>query len=143
MMQALCERRLQNGVLFQVLFWKDLFCALSNIAIIIVVQWGIMNRCSCWAGMGSTWVHLPQLREVKTELMYLIRHVAPFIVFAALVFHFGFCAAVVWKYRDAFRVFIQRDDGASNLKWQSQVAAKHETQVRVAEVVDDQNTNAV
>jgi hypothetical protein len=112
-----CECMIKQSVLFWVIFWKDLVCALSNIAIIIVVQWGVMNRCACWSKWGSTWVRLPQLPEVKGELMHFIRHVAPWIVFAALMVHFVLCVAVVWWYLDAIRVFIQRDDGMSNLSW--------------------------
>ena len=118
MLETACENLLKQRTLFWVIFWKDVVCALSNIAIIIVVQWGIMNRCSCWSGWGSTWLHLPQLPEVKAELMGFIRDVAPWIVLAALMFYFIFCAAVIWRYWDAIRVFIQRDDGAPNLRWE-------------------------
>jgi len=112
-----CEKMLKQRVLFWAVFGKDVVCALSTIAIIVVVQWGIMNRCSCWSGWGSTWVHLPQLPEVSAELMHFIKDIAPGIVFAALMFHFLFCVAIVWRYLDAIRVFIQRDDGVSNLAW--------------------------
>ncbi|KAH7084854.1 hypothetical protein BKA63DRAFT_4313 [Paraphoma chrysanthemicola] len=143
LIQGCCERVLHHEVVFQVLFWKDVFCAMSNIGIIVIVQWGIMNRCSCWAGMGSTWVHLPQLPKVKGELMYYIRHVAPFIVFVALMFHFLFCAAVIWKYRDAIRVFIQRDDGVSNMSWRSQVNRKDEKKADAVELDKSHSRNEV
>lgn len=115
--ETACEKMFKQRVLFWIVFGKDLLCALATIAIIIVVQWGIMNRCSCWSGWGSTWVHLPQLPEVKAELMHFIKDVAPGIVFAALMAHFVFCVAIVWWYLGAIRVFIQRDDGESNLAW--------------------------
>lgn len=117
LVECACERLLREKAVFWFVFWKDMFCALSNIAIIMLIQWGIMNSCSCWSGWGSTWVHLPQIPEVKSELMYFIRHVAPWIVFAALMLHFLLCVAVIWWYLDAVRVFIQRDDGESNLGW--------------------------
>ena len=68
---------------------------------------------------GFTGLHLPQLPGVKTELMELIREKAPWIVCMSILFHLLFCAAVGWKYRDAFRVFVQRDDGVSNLSWKT------------------------
>lgn len=110
--------------LFWAIFWKDTLSGLTNIAIVIVVQWGIMNRCSCWSGWGSTGVHLPQMDDVLPQLMYFIRHVAPWIVFGAIMFQATFCATVTWKYRNAFRVFMQRDDGVSNLGWERRSSAK-------------------
>jgi hypothetical protein len=112
-----CEKLAKERMLFLVVFWKDVFFASSNVAIIIVVQWGIMNRCSCWSRWGSTWVHMPQLPEVRTELIHFIRNVAPWIMFAALIVHSLFCAIVMWRYWDAIRVFTQRDDGLSNKSW--------------------------
>ncbi|KAF1849773.1 uncharacterized protein K460DRAFT_360626 [Cucurbitaria berberidis CBS 394.84] len=126
--EIICERYL-NRRLFWVIFWKDTLCALSNIAIIIVVQWGIMNRCSCWSGWGSTGLHLPQMPDVKPELMFFIRHIAPWIVLGAVVFHLVFCAVVIWKYWDAVRVYIQRDDGVSNLGWENRRRDKSNTYV--------------
>jgi hypothetical protein len=132
-----CEKMLKQRMLFWVVFWKDVAGAVTNIVIIIMVQWGIMNRCSCWSGWGSTWVHLPQLPAVKVELMYFIKHVAPWIVSAALVLHLVFCAAVMWKYRDAIRVFIQRDDGLSNRRWGTRRGLKRDVQVDVRSIADE------
>lgn len=111
------ESTLSDEILFWVVFWKDMICSLSVVIIILVIQVGIMNSCSCWSRWGATWVHLPQIPEVKGELMYFIRHVAPWIVFGTIVLHFFLCAGVIWWYWDAFRVFIQRDDGESNWPW--------------------------
>jgi hypothetical protein len=69
---------------------------------------------------GFTGLSLPQWPGVKTELMELIREKAPWIVCMAILFQLLFCAAVGWKYWDAFRVFVQRDDGVSNLSWKTQ-----------------------
>jgi hypothetical protein len=134
--EVACETMLKQRMLFWVVFWKDVAFAMMNIVIIIMVQWGIMNRCSCWSGWGSTWVHLPQLPAVKVELMYFIKHIAPWIVAAALVLHFIFCAAVMWKYRDAIRVFIQRDDGRSNRSWGSRRDSKRGMLLDVRAIAD-------
>ncbi|KAF2677268.1 hypothetical protein K458DRAFT_163206 [Lentithecium fluviatile CBS 122367] len=113
--ECLLERWLQKKKLFWAVFWKDVLLALTNISIIIITQCGILQRCSCWTAWGLTWLHLPQLPNVKPELMHYIRHIAPAITFTAILFQFVFCAAIVWRYWDAVRVFIQRDDGISNL----------------------------
>lgn len=111
------ERLLRRRVISWTVFWKDMIFSLITIAIIILVQWGILNRSVCWSQWGSTWVHLPQIPEVKTDLMYFIRYTAPWIVSAALVFHLTFCVVVAWRYWDAIRIFIQRDDGMPNVVW--------------------------
>ena len=118
---SLLERWLRKGV-FWVIFWKDMFFTVANIGIILITQWGIMNRCSCWSMWGLTGLNLPQSPAVKKELMELIREKAPWIVSMAILFQLLFCAAVGWKYWDAFRVFVQRDDGVSNLSWETRRA---------------------
>ncbi|CAO2658602.1 Nn.00g063250.m01.CDS01 [Neocucurbitaria sp. VM-36] len=128
--EIICERCLDRK-LFWAIFWKDTLSALCSIAIILLVQWGIMNRCSCWSGWGSTGLHLPQMPEVKPELMYFIRHIAPWIVTVAVAFHFIFCAGIVWKYWDAVRVYVQRDDGVSNLGWENR--RREKSRVHVSE----------
>jgi hypothetical protein len=110
------ERWLSERV-FAAVFCKDIFITLCNIAMMLVIQWGILNRCSCWSMWGLAGVALPQLPEVKPELMYFIRHTAPWITFMAILFQLLFCGAVAWKYWDAIRVFVQRDDGVSNMSW--------------------------
>jgi hypothetical protein len=110
------ERWLTKG-LFWAVFGKDAFFALTNISLILVTQLGIMNRCSCWSTWGLTGVHLPQIPEVTVELMHYIKHIAPWIVFIAILLQLLSCTIVIWWYWDAVRVFIQRDDGMSNLIW--------------------------
>lgn len=110
--------------LFWAVFYKDLFFALSNIGIVIITQWGIMNRCSCWTMWGLTGLHLPQLPTVKPVLMNYIRRIAPWIVFMAILLQLLFCSAVVWKYWDAMRVYVQRDDGKSNREWKTRKSSQ-------------------
>lgn len=112
---------LLDMTLFWSVFAKDIFCALSNIALIVVTQWGIMNRCSCWTMWGKRGLNLPHLPGVVSELMRDARHVAPWIVSTAIIFQLVFCGLVAWKYWDAVRVFIQRDDGISNAEWKKQM----------------------
>jgi hypothetical protein len=63
---------------------------------------------------------LPQMSDVKPELMYYTRHVAPWITFMAILLQFIFCAAIIWADWDAVRVYIQRDDGMSNREWKKE-----------------------
>jgi hypothetical protein len=113
--ETICERYL-GRMLFWVTFYKDMLSTLGTFAVILVVQWGIMNRCSCWSHWGSTGVYLPQMKEVKPGLMFFIKETAPWIVCAAILFYLLFCIAVVWKYWDAVRVYIQRDDGVLSFR---------------------------
>lgn len=115
--EIVLERWLRKR-LFTAVFCKDVFITLSNIAMMLVIQCGILNRCSCWSMWGLTGVALPQLPDIKPELMYYIRHKAPCIVSMAILFQLLFCGAVAWKYWDAVRVFVQRDDGVSNMSWE-------------------------
>lgn len=67
--------------------------------------------------------------EVTPDLMHFIKDVAPWIVFGALMSHFTFCAVVIWEYWDAVRVFVQRDDGVSNLGRENRRSEKNNVQV--------------
>ncbi|KAF2184313.1 hypothetical protein K469DRAFT_688793 [Zopfia rhizophila CBS 207.26] len=113
------SRRAQGSLfgpgLFWIVFMKDTFFPLSNIALLIVYQWGSMNRCSCWDMWGLAGLVLPEMPEIKATLMSLIKLEFPWVILGAILFQLAFCAVVAWKYWDAVRVFVQRDDGASKL----------------------------
>lgn len=132
--EVVFKKLLGRRVIFWAVFWKDMVFTLATIAIIIVVQWGILNRSACWSRWGSTWVHLPQIAEVKTDLMFFIQNTAPWIVSAALMFHLMFCVVVGWKYWDAIRIFIQRDDGLSNATWSARDNKTGDIELRVIEI---------
>jgi len=133
LMGIVCERRL-GKVLFRFVIGKDTFFALSTIVTIVVVQWGIMNSPACWSAWGSTGLHLPQMPGVKQDLMHFIKDVAPWIVFAALMVQVLLCIAVLCRYWDAVRVFIQRDDGESNMTWGTSKATMIEMRDRGTEL---------
>jgi hypothetical protein len=97
-----------------------MIAAITNIGLVIITQWGIMNSCACWSMWGMRGLHLPQMSDTKPELMYYTQHVAPWITFMAILFQFVFCAAIIWTNWDAVRVYIQRDDGMSNREWKKQ-----------------------
>ncbi|KAK7190822.1 hypothetical protein PSPO01_02985 [Paraphaeosphaeria sporulosa] len=109
--------------LFWAVYCKDMIAALMNVGTIVITQWGIMNSCACWSMWGMRGLHLPQMLDVKHELMHYTRHVAPWITFMAILFQFLFCAAIIWRYWDAVRVYIQRDDMMSNRGWKKRKTA--------------------
>ena len=45
----------------------------------------------------------------------MVRQIAPWVVSTAVILQMLLVGAVLWKYWDAVRVYIQRDDGLSNL----------------------------
>ncbi|KAF2740632.1 hypothetical protein EJ04DRAFT_507657 [Polyplosphaeria fusca] len=110
---------------FWPVFWKDTFVSLAVVAVVLVTQWGIMNRCACWSSWGKVGVHLPQMPEVRQELMHYIHGVAPWITFMAVLLQLLFCGLAVWMYLDAIRVFIQRDDGKSNCFWRNKTVRRN------------------
>ncbi|KAL5438409.1 hypothetical protein PMIN05_005771 [Paraphaeosphaeria minitans] len=109
--------------LFSAVYCKDMVAALTNVGMIVITQWGIMNSCACWSMWGMRGLHLPQMLDVKRELMHYTRHVAPWITFMAILFQFLFCAVIIWRYWDAIRVYIQRDDMMSNREWKKRKVA--------------------
>ncbi|KAF2004955.1 hypothetical protein P154DRAFT_560345 [Amniculicola lignicola CBS 123094] len=115
--EFIAERWLKKRHLFAVVFSKDVLFATSNVVVIFMVQSGLLNRCSCWSMFGLTGVNLPQHPDVTPILMHFVKRIAPWITFMAIFFQFLFCGMVLWKYSDAIRVFVQRDDGISNLGW--------------------------
>jgi len=85
---------------------------------IIATQLGVFNRCSCYTRWGATGLALPENEAVGNTLFWRIDTAYPAVAFACV----GFCLVVVpgWvlgRYGDAVRVFLQRDDGKSNLRW--------------------------
>lgn len=112
--------------LFWAVFYKDLVATLTNIGVILITQWGIMNSCACWSMWGMRGLHLPQMSNVTPDLMYYTQQVAPWITFMAILFQLVFCGAVSWVYRDAVRVYIQRDDGMSNREWKKRKTMANE-----------------
>lgn len=111
--ELVLERLLPNS-LFTWVFYKDLFFGVANIIVVLVIQVGVMNSCACWSKWGQTGLHLPQMQEVKPELMHMARVVAPWFTASAVVLHLVLCVGVLVVYQDAVRVYIQRDDGLSN-----------------------------
>lgn len=112
--ECLLERLLHKG-LFWAVFMKDVFFGFGNIAIVLSIQCGLLYRCSCATRWDTLPFYPPQWPGVSDNLMKFIRREAPAITVAAITIQLVLCAAILWTFFDAVRVYIQRDDGASNL----------------------------
>ncbi|CCC14434.1 unnamed protein product [Sordaria macrospora k-hell] len=96
---------------------KNFILSLSILTIILLIQLGIFNRCDCYSLWGHGPLGLPQIPAIEQILIKRIRGEWPAVTFGWVALEMVICGAVVWRYRDAFRVYLQRDDGASNGEW--------------------------
>ncbi|OCK80882.1 hypothetical protein K432DRAFT_404298 [Lepidopterella palustris CBS 459.81] len=101
--------------LFWLVFAKDVLSSFANIALLLVFQWGVMNRCSCWTMWGRRGLYLPQISWIRATLMDRFGGEYRNILLASMCFQLLLCAAIAWCYRHAIRVYLQRDDDQSNL----------------------------
>ena len=106
-----------NPLLYTLTFLKDTLTALAVVTNIMVVQVGIFNRCGCFTLWGKAPLGLPQIPEARRVLMDRIAREWPAVTFSWIGLELVLCVGVAWHYRDAFRVYMQKDDGTSNLDW--------------------------
>ncbi|KAM7194459.1 hypothetical protein V8F20_007985 [Naviculisporaceae sp. PSN 640] len=103
---------------YDIVFVKDFIMALAALTLIMVVQFGIFNRCDCYTLWGRAPLALPQIEAVAADLMNRIALEWPLVTFTWILVEVAMCLAIWgWWYRDAFRVYTQKDDGTSNLDW--------------------------
>lgn len=104
------------------LFWmtagKDLLMTVATMGGIIVTQIGIFNRCSCYTLWGRTGLALPERPDIAATLFHRLNTLYPAVTFTGIglelvIIPLYFC----YRYRDAIRVFVQRDDRRSNAAW--------------------------
>jgi hypothetical protein len=99
-------------------FFKDFLAMAATLGIVIATQIGIFNKCSCYTRGGQTGLALPQGWIVKMSLENGLNMLSPALtgtgVGLQLVF---FPGIIIYRYYEAIRVFLQRDDGESNLQW--------------------------
>jgi len=105
-------------------FFKDLGAMASTLGLVIATQIGIFNKCSCYTRDGKAGLALPQIPMVETSLEDRLNFVYPAIsmtgIAAQLLVFPGLI--MVWYY-EAISVFLQRDDGKSNLQWCSNISS--------------------
>ncbi|KAK3948194.1 hypothetical protein QBC32DRAFT_222547, partial [Pseudoneurospora amorphoporcata] len=95
---------------------KNLILSASVLTIILLIQLGIFNRCDCYSLWGRGPLGLPQIPQIEQILIQRIRGEWPAVTFGWVGLEMIICGLVVWKYKNAFRVYLQRDDGGSNGK---------------------------
>ena len=107
-----------GGCWYEVMFVKEMVMALAAVTSIMVIQFGIFNRCDCYTLWGRAPLGLPQIPEVAADLMDRIALEWPLVVFLWVLVEVVMCLVIwLWWYNDAFRVYTQKDDGTSNLDW--------------------------
>ena len=104
------------------LFWvtavKDLLMTVATMGGIIATQVGVFNRCVCYTNWGRTGVALPEQPDIAETLFRRLNTVYPAIAFTSIGLNLVFVPLYLWiYYRDALRVFVQRDDRRSNAAW--------------------------
>jgi hypothetical protein len=101
---------------FWIVFSKDIMSTISNVFVILITQWGILNRCDSWTHWGKTGLKLVNIVEVHDVLLQRSKKKYPAIIFSGIAIQLACCGVVAWWYRHALRVYLQRDDGRSNLR---------------------------
>jgi hypothetical protein len=98
-------------------FAKDFIAMAATLGVVIATQIGIFNKCSCYAN-SDTGLALPQMPVVQTILQNRLKQEYPVLTVMGIVAQLVvFPGIVLWRYYSSVRVFLQRDDGRSNLQW--------------------------
>ena len=104
--------------LFYLTLTKDIIIAGCTIAWVTVIHVGYLNRCACYTRWGKVGLALPEMPQVAEELSRRIKTKYPGIAFASIGLELIVIPFIIGiHYRDALRVFMQRDDGDSNAGW--------------------------
>ena len=102
---------------FWFIFIKDLLATVATMGGIVTTQFGVFNRCSCYTMSGKTGLALPEITFVAGTLSHRIETVYPAIAFLCVGFQLIAVPYIVQaQYPHATRVFLSRDDNASNMK---------------------------
>jgi len=98
-------------------FSKDTLTTIATMGGIIAAQVGVFNRCSSYNLWGKVPLALPEVDTVAATLSKRIATGYPAIVFTCIGFQLVvFPGFILWQYSHAARVFLHRDDNASNLQ---------------------------
>ena len=108
----------KQKLLFRWTVIKDVIVTIATLGGVIAVQVGVLNRCSCYTMWGLDGVALPGMPIVYEKLRHRLNTWYPALAFTCIGTELLIVPALIyWQYPDAFRVYLQRDDGAPNLKW--------------------------
>ncbi|KAG4438394.1 hypothetical protein IFR05_006100 [Cadophora sp. M221] len=124
----------QHNLRFNFILIKDTIATAATVTGIIVTQVGVFNRCSCYTRWGRVGLALPQWNAVSDVLSTRIRTAYPAISFTCIGFMLVVIPLIIARhYELAMRIFLQRDDGVSNLDWLHGVVRLPETIGRAIE----------
>ena len=97
---------------------KDVLISIATLGGVIAVQVGVLNRCSCYTMWGFDGLALPEMPIVYEKLRHRLSTWYPGLAFTCIGMELLIIPALIYRqYPDAFRVYLQRDDGKPNLKW--------------------------
>ena len=104
------------------LFWttgvKDLLVTIVTMGLVIICQLGVFNRCACYTLWGKTGLALPEMPDTAATLFDRINTLYPAITFTSISIESIVIPLIIcFRYMDALRTFVQRDDRKSNAKW--------------------------
>jgi hypothetical protein len=103
---------------FWTTFGKDLVCIGVTMGIVIDTQVGVYNRCDCYTKGGLVGLALPEMPAVKRVLETRLAGAYPAVTAGGIAFQLVLVPGLLaWRYHAAAKVFLQRDDGKSNLEW--------------------------
>ena len=114
------ERTLEHkqNLLFRWTATKDIVISIATLGGVIAVQVGVLNRCSCYTMWGYDGLALPEMPIVYEKLRHRLSTWYPGLAFTCIGMELLIVPALIYRrYPDAFRVYLQRDDGEPNLKW--------------------------
>ena len=99
-------------------FGKDALATAATMGGVVATQVGVFNRCSCYTLWGKTGLALPEMSSVAGTLVHRIATDYPVLAFVCVGLQLVvFPAIVIIQHPHAMRVFLQRDDNASNMQW--------------------------
>ena len=93
---------------------KDGLATAATFYVIWLTQRGIFNRCDCYTNKGGGYIVMPHSEPFASHLFNGIWKDNLVAVLFSVFFQLILVPALVlWRYSDAWRVFVQRDDGRS------------------------------
>ena len=102
-------------------FWwtvvKDCVSMIVVVCDILITQWGILNRCSCYTKPFSSAIVLPITKGVPEVLERRINGEFLAVALVGLTVQLAICVTISWWYADALHVYFQRDDGTGHFDW--------------------------
>ena len=108
----------RQKLLFRWTLTKDVLISIATLGGVIAVQVGVLNRCSCYTMWGFDGLALPEMPIVYEKLRHRLSTWYPGLALTCIGIELLIIPAMIYRqYPDAFRVYLQRDDGKPNLKW--------------------------